>query len=76
MKKLLFLLILVLVLAGCSSVEYKAYVQADKMTYKAISAEYKSFVENSKLDKEQKQRRLRLLDTWKKRIDGAQESLK
>ena len=71
MRKLTILIILFVLLAGCSQKELQVYVEADKLTYEAIADEYVGLVKESKLDDEQKDRRYRLVKTWKMRIDNA-----
>jgi len=70
-------LLMLLVVAICSCTTSEVYVKADKMTYDAIAPEYVKYVEaDKKLDKDAKARRVRLVETWKKRIDGALEQKK
>jgi len=60
----------VLFLAGCPSVP-KEYAAADQATYDAIAPEYTAYVQaDPKLTQEQKDRRLRTLQTWKVRINA------
>ena len=48
-----------------------AYVDADRLTYNAIAPGYRAYVEaDEKLDAPSKASRIRLLDTWKLRIDA------
>jgi len=76
MKKLLYILVVAL-LCGCgTSPDLKVYVEADRLTYEAIQEEYLSLLEKSDLDPAQKKRRQRLITSWRKRIEGAEESLK
>lgn len=71
MRKALFLLAVAMVVAGCSSADMKAYIEADKLTYDALAPEYLELVnESDKLDKDQKGRRKKLIETWKMRIDA------
>ena len=61
--------LLLVVLASCAGTA-KQYVEADKATYDIVALDYASYVNSDpKLDQEQKDRRIRLLDTWKLRID-------
>jgi hypothetical protein len=49
----------------------KGYAAADKATFIAITPEYLEYVENdSTLDQDKKDRRRRLVETWKLRIDN------
>ena len=73
MKKLVVLLVLVLI-AGCTTTDMSLYVAADKATYEVIAPEYLDFVAKSQLTEGQKERRLNLVKTWKARIDGAEEN--
>ncbi|QDP57175.1 MAG: hypothetical protein Unbinned7015contig1001_12 [Prokaryotic dsDNA virus sp.] len=59
-------------LSGCEGISVAdAYVKADKATYDAIVPEYRAYVEaDEDLDEPSKKSRLRLLSTWKLRIDA------
>lgn len=72
MKRLL--LSAVLVLAGCGSIS-DMYVDSDRKTYEAVWPEYQEyFLADPKLDKEQKERRLRTGKAWAARVtEGASE---
>ena len=76
MRTLIFVLITAVLLFGCSSADMKAYIAADQQTYDAITPEYLEMIESSdKLDKDQKERRKRLIETWKLRIDAGLKAL-
>ena len=59
-------------LASCEGISVAdAYVQADQLTYDAIAPSYRAYVQaDEKLDPASKQSRMRLLETWKLRIDA------
>jgi predicted lipoprotein len=59
-------------LTGCEGISVAdAYVKADRLTYDAIAPGYRAYVEaDEKLDAASKQSRMRLLDTWKLRIEA------
>jgi predicted lipoprotein len=71
MKKAISVAALAL-LAGCEGISVAdAYVQADQLTYDAIAPSYRAYVEaDEKLDAASKQSRMRLLETWKLRIEA------
>jgi hypothetical protein len=76
MKKLLAVAVLAVSLSGCKSLN-RDYVAADEATYSAIEADHRAYVgADPKLSDEQKVRRIRLIDSWRERIDAAKESLK
>jgi hypothetical protein len=72
MKKLSILLFVLLgVAAGCSIPD--DYVQADRDTFMAIAPEYASYVSgDQRLDDEQRQRRMLLIDSWRIRLEKAE----
>lgn len=72
MKRLFILILVLLLVAGCSQVDMKSYVASDRATYNAVSGEYLEFLDASKLSKKQKVRRRRLIVTWEKRIKAAE----
>tara|TARA_A100001201_G_scaffold127423_1_gene112166 strand:+ start:252 stop:482 length:231 start_codon:yes stop_codon:yes gene_type:complete len=59
-------------LTGCEGISVAdAYVKADRLTYDAIAPSYRAYVEaDEKLDAPSKASRIRLLETWKLRIDA------
>lgn len=71
MKKFCAAAALVL-LTGCEGISVAdAYVQADQLTYDAIAPSYRAYVEaDEKLDAPSKASRMRLLETWKLRIEA------
>ena len=71
MKKLCAVAALVL-LTGCEGISVAdAYVKADRLTYDAIAPSYRAYVEaDEKLDAPSKASRMRLLETWKLRIEA------
>ncbi|MAK71852.1 MAG: hypothetical protein CMF19_07380 [Idiomarinaceae bacterium] len=71
MKKLCALAALAL-LTGCEGISVAdAYVKADRLTYDAIAPSYRAYVEaDDKLDAPSKASRMRLLETWKMRIEA------
>jgi hypothetical protein len=76
MKKLLAVAVLAVSLSGCKSLN-RDYVAADEETYKTIEADHRAYVgADPKLTDEQKVRRIRLINSWRERIDAAKESLK
>ena len=69
MKKLLALLLIFV--ASCSVQD--AYVEADKATYNVIAASYRAYVgTDSLLSADQKNRRIMLLESWRIRIQKAE----
>lgn len=76
MKKLAAVIFLAAAFSGCKCVQAD-YVDSDDATRGSIAPEYKAYVEaDAKLDADQKARRLRLLDSWEKRIRDARAALK
>ncbi len=71
MKKLIPLLALA-TFASCEGISVAdAYVEADRLTYEAIAPQFRAYVQaDEKLDQPSKDSRMRLLDTWKMRIDA------
>jgi hypothetical protein len=71
MKKLLVLLVLLVLLlldSGCESTS-----EAEKLTYRAIAPEYSAYVaSDTKLDQEQKDRRINTINSWKLRLKEGQ----
>ena len=60
---------------GCASPR-QTYIEADLLTHFAVAPEYEEYVDaDESLDEEQKQDRHDLVDSWKRRIDEALESL-
>ena len=73
MKKILSILaaLLVLSLTSCIGNEY---VKADRDTFDALAPAHRAYVESdTKLSEEQKDRRYRLLESWKVRIEKAEK---
>ena len=65
-----FFLILILCV-GCSTCE--DYIAADRATYDVLAPEYREYVESDdNLDDDQKQRRLRLLESWESRVESGE----
>lgn len=74
MRILSLILILALLLGGCSSVDLKSYVAADRATYSVIAPDYIKYVSaDKKLTQDQKKRRARLLETWRLRIESGEK---
>lgn len=72
MRKLIAIAVLGIALTGCSL--DKIYVQADRDTYDVIAPAHREYVENDpNMTPEQKDRRLRLLDSWEERIKAAED---
>ena len=71
MKKLIPFAALAL-LSSCEGLSVAdAYVAADRATYDAIAPEYKSYVEaDANLDEPSKASRIRLLTSWKMRLEA------
>ena len=66
-------LILAVLLAGCGGVE-QSYVQADRDTYDVIAPAYVAYVSSDQtLTEEQRERRLRTVQTWELRVQTAEE---
>jgi len=79
MKKTMVWVAMMLIFIGCQQVNMKSYVAADKMTYDAVADEYLDLVQKSKkedgqpqFDQEQIDRRKRLVESWKMRIDNGE----
>lgn len=61
-------LILMACLQGCSISD--EYVKADRLTFDAISPEYRKYIEaDSNLSAEEKERRIRTVETWRLRLE-------
>ena len=74
MKKYL-IISLVFILCGCSSIP-KAYITADRETYRAIAPEYAGYLQKDEtLSASQKILRQQTLDSWERRISAAEEGL-
>ncbi len=71
MKKLCALAAMAL-LTGCEGISVAdAYVKADQLTYDVIAPSYRAYVEaDEKLDAPSKASRMRLLDSWKMRLEA------
>jgi predicted small secreted protein len=62
--------------AGCKGVGAD-YVDADEATRQAVDAPFRAYVSaDGALDADAKARRLRLLDSWRIRVEKAREALK
>lgn len=73
--RVIMLTLVVILCVGCTCVDMKGYVAADKATFIAITPEYLEYVENdSALDQAKKDRRRRLVATWKLRINNTVEA--
>lgn len=79
MRKIFFLFLFVL--ASCSTSPSNLYVEADQATYDVVAPEYLKLVRESKdssgdatFDKDQIERRERLIESWKIRIEEAKTS--
>lgn len=71
MKKLIFVSILVVSLAGCKG-PAQDYVDADALTYNALAADAAYGIKtNPALDADQKARHLNTIKTWKLRLSKA-----
>lgn len=69
------IILLLLTCQACASVP-ELYVDADRATFDAVAPEYTRYIESdADLDDGQKDRRLRTLDTWERRIQAAEEGL-
>ena len=61
-------------LAGCCGPD-SAYLRADQLTYEAVAPEFTRYVVGDpELTQAQKDRRILLLATWRKRITSALDS--
>lgn len=59
------------VLLGCCGLDAR-YVQADRLTYRAVAPEYEAYLAGDRgLSAEQQQRRRRTLAAWKDRLEEA-----
>tara|TARA_R100000315_G_C5091537_1_gene52650 strand:- start:148 stop:381 length:234 start_codon:yes stop_codon:yes gene_type:complete len=72
MKKKTVLIAALALLSGCEGISVAdAYVEADRLTYQAIEPQFRAYVEaDEKLDAPSKASRMRLLKSWKMRIDA------
>ena len=72
MKRLAPLAALALLFSSCEGLSVAdAYVAADRATFDAIAPEYRSYVEaDASLDEPSKASRLRLLTSWKMRLEA------
>lgn len=69
-----FSFVLALLMPGCGSIA-KEYVSADRATYNAIEPEYRKYVEaDESLGDAAKALRYATLDSWKYRLDQAEEA--
>lgn len=66
-------LLVTIFLSGCGSLQ-GSYVEADRKTFDAIAPVYSAYVlADPQLDEKQRERRLRLIRSWRARIEeGAQ----
>ena len=78
MRKFIIMVPAFLLMVGCGTTTFNAkYVQADRSTYNAISPEYTRYLEgDDSLDDAAKARRFRTIESWKRRIESAEETLK
>ena len=64
------------VLSGCSGL-HSNYVSADRLTYEAVAPEYLDYLEaDPDLSTEERDRRLRTLESWEARVVAAEEALR
>lgn len=73
---MLLLLPLLLAAPGCAvlAAPQGPYVASDRATYDAIAPEYRAYVANDpNLDPDQRARRERTLDTWRARLEDAEQ---
>jgi len=74
--KLPLLVLVVFGLCSCgTSPELKTYVIADRLTFAVVSVDYLKWLATSKLPKDKKDRRTRLIDSWRQRITSAEKSV-
>ena len=73
MRKLAFFLVLMAVI-GCSQPDFKTYVKADRQTFNAVTPDYIKWLDESSLEKDKKERRYRLIESWKKRLESAEKT--
>lgn len=67
------LLVLAGVVATCGCTVSDTYVQADRATYDAIAPAHRAYVQqDAALSLEQRERRLTVLETWRKRLEAAE----
>ena len=61
-----------MLLSGCEGISVAdAYVEADRLTYDAIAPHYQQYLEaDEKIGDANKAARIRLLKSWKMRIDA------
>ena len=65
--------VVVLLAVGCSPAA--VYIEADRATFDVIAQPYLDYVNgDASLDDEQRDRRARLIDTWRIRIEQAEGS--
>ena len=63
--------VVVLLAVGCSPASI--YIEADRATYEAIAPAYLGYIERDPgLDADQVERRARLIETWRIRIEQAE----
>tara|TARA_R110002050_G_scaffold180517_2_gene314118 strand:- start:198 stop:431 length:234 start_codon:yes stop_codon:yes gene_type:complete len=72
MNNKLYLVVLTATLSSCSGLTVAdAYVEADNLTYKAVAPHYRQYLEaDETLSEGARASRLRLIETWKMRIDA------
>lgn len=60
-------------ISGCTTID-PSYVGADRDTFEALHIEYLAYVDaNEDIDQDQKDRRHRLIDSWRIRIEAAEK---
>ena len=78
MKKIFMLFLILSIVSGCSSLsnsEFKAYVDADRATYEAVSPEYLEMIEKSDMPDASKKARKNTIETWNIRIRSAEDKV-
>ena len=75
LRRLAAALVVVLAFTGVGCTPQEAYIAADRATYELIGPAYLAYVRgDAGLDADQVQRRERLIDSWRIRIEQAEGS--
>lgn len=71
-KKLAVAVVALLCAVSCTSPS-NTYVMADRATFEAVAFEYEGYVNaDDAMDQEAKDRRMRTIDTWRRRLESAE----
>ena len=74
--RVFFLVMCIVLCVSCTTTTgFEEYVKADRQTYEIVAKDYTMMLEEHEEDLDKRSRKIRLLESWRVRIEKAEEFL-